>query len=72
MPGAVGGDIEPKTNYHNVTEDGRHLPNKELYTRWLQLSTFLPVIRFTHLPSKYGKDVIELAKKLTSVRQNVV
>lgn len=50
------------------------LPNKELYIRWLQLATFLPVIRYSHLPSEYGGDdqVLELAKVLTALRQKMV
>lgn len=48
----------------------KHLPNKELYMRWQQLANFLPVIRYTHLPSDYvsDKDVLQQAKDLTSLR----
>lgn len=49
------------------------LPDKELYIRWLQLATFLPVIRFTHLPSKYkDESVLEIAKILTHLRVKTV
>lgn len=50
------------------------LPNKELYMRWLQLATFLPVVRYSTLPSEYKDDdqVLELAKALTSLRQKMV
>lgn len=49
------------------------LPDKELYVRWLQLATFLPVIRYTHLPSKYGdEDVLEMAKVFTALRLKTV
>lgn len=49
------------------------LPDMELYMRWLQLATFLPVIRFTYLPSKYKNDsVLELAKSLTALRTKTV
>ncbi|XP_018320053.1 myogenesis-regulating glycosidase isoform X2 [Agrilus planipennis] len=76
IPGAVGGDYEI-SEYNsqvdiNSTADVL-LPDKELYMRWLQLATFLPVIRYRHLPSKYGDGkVLELAKVLTSLRQKVV
>lgn len=51
----------------------RFLPDKELYIRWLQLATFLPVIRFTYLPSKYkDESVLEMAKVLTSLRVKIV
>lgn len=49
------------------------LPDKELYIRWLQLATFLPVIRFTYLPSKYkDESVLEIAKILTHLRVKIV
>ncbi|PNF28508.1 hypothetical protein B7P43_G14787 [Cryptotermes secundus] len=49
------------------------LPDKELYVRWLQLATFLPVIRYAHLPSKYGDErVLEMAKVLTALRLKIV
>lgn len=50
-----------------------HLPNKELYIRWLQLATFLPVIRYSVLPSDYSdSQVLEQAKTLTTLRQQIV
>lgn len=65
MPGAVGGDI--------LIEQNGTLPDKELYIRWLQLATFLPVLRFTHLPSEYKDETVtEIAKELASVRQKTV
>ncbi|KAL0271579.1 UNVERIFIED_CONTAM: hypothetical protein PYX00_008634 [Menopon gallinae] len=55
------------------TQEFTFLPDKELYIRWLQLATFLPVIRFTHLPSTYKDDsVLEMAKALTSLRVKIV
>ncbi|XP_016768463.1 uncharacterized protein LOC726210 isoform X2 [Apis mellifera] len=74
MPGAVGGDVALPMSDNNPDNDFEvSLPDKELYVRWLQLSTFLPVIRFTHLPSKYSDDsVLEIAKRLTSLRQKTV
>ncbi|XP_045501042.1 myogenesis-regulating glycosidase isoform X1 [Colias croceus] len=88
MPGAVGGDIywpgseqflpsakgSLDANGTNTTqENGIALPEKELYMRWLQLATFLPVMKFTHLPSKYNDErVLEMAKNLTLLRQKLV
>ncbi|XP_075979461.1 myogenesis-regulating glycosidase isoform X1 [Anticarsia gemmatalis] len=86
MPGAVGGDIywpgseqflpSSKGSFEvkNTTqENGIVLPERELYMRWLQMATFLPVIKFTHLPSKYNDErVLEMAKNLTSMRQRIV
>ncbi|XP_076178665.1 myogenesis-regulating glycosidase isoform X2 [Ptiloglossa arizonensis] len=74
MPGAVGGDVALPMSDNNPDNDYEvSLPDKELYIRWLQLSTFLPVIRFTHLPSKYSDEsVLEIAKRLTTLRQTTV
>ncbi|XP_014207485.1 myogenesis-regulating glycosidase isoform X2 [Copidosoma floridanum] len=89
MPGAVGGDLGllPDTTGSQRQQTGGDvdgdavadgdvqlsLPDRELYVRWLQLATFLPVIRFTHLPSKYADEsVLEIAKSLTTLRQKTV
>ncbi|KAJ2949760.1 hypothetical protein O0L34_g15691 [Tuta absoluta] len=82
MPGAVGGDIiSPRIPPINTTiletnstkEEEIDLPDKELYTRWLQIATFLPVMKFTYLPSKYNDDkLLEMAKNLTILRQKLV
>lgn len=39
IPGVVGGNTG--------------LPEKELYIRWLQLATFLPVVKFAQLPEDF-------------------
>lgn len=75
IPGAVGGDYEAPGwwSVSNSSEADILLPDKELYVRWLQLATFLPIIRFTHLPSKYGDEkVLEMARILTLLRQQTV
>ena len=76
MPGAVGGDYVIDENRGNSTStyiDHPPLPEKELYIRWLQLATFLPVLRFTTLPSDFKDEmVMEAAKELTAVRQKTV
>uniref|UniRef100_A0A182MJV1 Glycoside hydrolase family 31 N-terminal domain-containing protein n=1 Tax=Anopheles culicifacies TaxID=139723 RepID=A0A182MJV1_9DIPT len=78
MPGPVGGDFvlptqQLKKMYSYYSFDLPPLPDKELYIRWLQLATFLPVLRFTHLPSEYGDDTVTtIAKELADVRQRVL
>lgn len=58
---------------NSTQENGIDLPEPELYMRWLQMATFLPVMKFTHLPSKYNDErVLEMAKNLTVLRQKVV
>lgn len=77
LPGAVGGDFLLPANetkmvtFYSLEEPP--LPDEELYVRWMQLATFLPVIRFRHLPSWYKDErVLELAKELTAIRQRTV
>ncbi|XP_063225903.1 myogenesis-regulating glycosidase isoform X2 [Bacillus rossius redtenbacheri] len=86
MPGAVGGDYDiesfdednlttttAKTAEEFLDEFDFPLPDKELYIRWLQLATFLPVIRYSHLPSKYeDDDLLEIVKALTTLRVKTV
>uniref|UniRef100_A0A182IKR9 Glycoside hydrolase family 31 N-terminal domain-containing protein n=1 Tax=Anopheles atroparvus TaxID=41427 RepID=A0A182IKR9_ANOAO len=78
MPGPVGGDFvlptqQLKHMYSYYSLDLPPLPDKELYIRWLQLATFLPVLRFTHLPSEYRDDAVtSIAKELAEIRQRVL
>lgn len=76
IPGAVGGDVQPPGTLASInvtTGQEILLPDKQLYLRWLQLATFLPVIRFSQLPSKYGDEkMLEKAKILTVLRQKTV
>lgn len=78
MPGPVGGDFvlptqKLKKMYSYYSLQLPPLPEKELYIRWLQLATFLPVLRFTHLPSEYRDDTVTaIAKELAEIRQRVL
>jgi len=46
--------------------------SRELVIRWMQLATFLPVIRYARLPSDCDPQVLQLTKNLTSLRQQTV
>nr|XP_040225041.2 myogenesis-regulating glycosidase isoform X1 [Anopheles coluzzii]XP_040225042.2 myogenesis-regulating glycosidase isoform X1 [Anopheles coluzzii]XP_040225043.2 myogenesis-regulating glycosidase isoform X1 [Anopheles coluzzii]XP_040225044.2 myogenesis-regulating glycosidase isoform X1 [Anopheles coluzzii]XP_040225045.2 myogenesis-regulating glycosidase isoform X1 [Anopheles coluzzii]XP_049461997.1 myogenesis-regulating glycosidase isoform X1 [Anopheles coluzzii] len=78
MPGPVGGDFvlptqQLKKMYSYYSFELPPLPDKELYIRWLQLATFLPVLRFTHLPSEYRDETVTvIAKELADIRQRVL
>lgn len=77
MPGPVGGDhILPKSMVNMLTYyalETPPLPDEELFIRWFQLATFLPVLRFTHLPSDYDSDLVtEVSKELAMIRQTTV
>lgn len=77
LPGPIGGDyfyegsLPKSLSFYSLGKPP--LPEEELYIRWMQLATFLPVIRFTHLPSEYKSEyVMDVAKELMSIRQKVV
>lgn len=74
-PGAgasLGLGVGPPTGEEELQEVVR-LADIELYVRWMQLATFLPVRRYTTLPNKYGSELIlESARTLTSLRQKTV
>lgn len=71
LAGSVGGDYLAHKNGTIISKSA--LPDRELYIRWLQLATFLPVLRFTHLPSDYKDETVtEIAKELAAVRQKTV
>jgi myogenesis-regulating glycosidase len=49
------------------------LPEKELYIRWLQLVSFLPAMRFKHLPSEYRDEKLsKMSMKLSSERHKTL
>lgn len=54
------------------TETGLQNPQKELYLRWMQLSTFFPAIRYTVMPWVYGPTVTEISKNLTKLHKTHV
>lgn len=77
IPGAVGGDYYVPGNdstilsYHSL--DQPQLPDQELFVRWFQLSTFLPSIRFSHLPEEYKSEFItDVSKELAGLRESIV
>ncbi|KAK9736668.1 Glycosyl hydrolases family 31 [Popillia japonica] len=76
IPGAVGGDYQSTEGIGDTSFNSSFimkLPDKDLYIRWLQLATFLPVIHFTHSPNNYGDDsLLEMAKEMTLLRQQTV
>lgn len=77
LPGPVGGDFilpDNKTKmYSFYALEVPPLPDHELYIRWFQLSTFLPVLRFTHIPSEYDQEIVsEVSKELAMIREKTV
>lgn len=69
---ALGLGVGPSSGEEELQEVVR-LADTELYVRWMQLASFLPVVRYTTLPNKYGSELIlESARTLTSLRQKIV
>lgn len=69
---ALGLGVGPSSGEEELQEVVR-LADTELYVRWMQLATFLPVMRYTTLPNKYGSELIlESARALTTLRQKTV
>ncbi|XP_055863828.1 myogenesis-regulating glycosidase-like isoform X3 [Biomphalaria glabrata] len=55
LPDMVGGDGSP---------------DKELFIRWLQVSTFLPVIQISNPPWRFGDDVVQLTRKFLQLHED--
>lgn len=47
-------------------------PDRELYIRWLQMATFMPVLKFSYVPWDYDNAVVEIAMKLLKRRQEIM
>ena len=50
----------------------KYTTSKELYIRWMQLVTFLPVVHFSTPPSVYGPETIKQAQDMLNLRKRVV
>ncbi len=57
---AIGGNAYEKT------------PSEELYIRWLQLSTFVPMVHFSIPPFAFSNETQELAVKLMHLRRREI
>ena len=58
---ADGFGIERKLNQ----DTSKVFPTRSLFMRWMQLSSFMPAMRFTIKPWSYDPEVVELSKNLT-------
>ncbi|CAL4093313.1 unnamed protein product, partial [Meganyctiphanes norvegica] len=54
-----------------LTKPG-HIPDRELYIRWIQTASFMPAFQINTLPHVYDRDVENLAKEFTKKRQELV
>ncbi len=66
MPDMIGG------NGVTVSAlDSTSLPSRELYVRWVQLSTFLPVMQFSIAPWRYDNETVAHIRSLTQLHYDL-
>lgn len=47
-------------------------PDKELYIRWMQAITFMPVVHFSYAPWDYDEQTINICRTLLNLRKTVL
>jgi len=50
----------------------RAAPDRELFTRWTQLTAFLPAMQFSFLPWKYDEETIAIVRKFVELHEKAV
>ncbi|XP_005099320.1 myogenesis-regulating glycosidase-like [Aplysia californica] len=65
LPDLIGGNA-----MDNITIDHTVLPDKELYIRWMEATTFLPVLQFSVGPWDYDEEVVNITRKYVQLHQN--
>ncbi|XP_028171145.1 myogenesis-regulating glycosidase-like [Ostrinia furnacalis] len=61
LPDMIGG------NGYNLDHEQADLPTKELFIRWVQANTFLPVMQFSFAPWNFDNETVEISKKYTDL-----
>ncbi|XP_059062093.1 myogenesis-regulating glycosidase-like, partial [Achroia grisella] len=61
LPDMIGG------NGYNLNHEQAALPTKELFIRWVQATTFLPVLQYSFAPWNFDNETIEISKKYTDL-----
>ena len=47
-------------------------PERELFIRWIELTAFLPMMQFSFTPWQYDTEVVQIAKKYTTLHADYV
>ncbi|KAH3880663.1 uncharacterized protein LOC127865077 [Dreissena polymorpha] len=55
-----------------IKADRDKYPSMDLYIRWMQLSAFLPAVRYTIKPWEYDKSVIQQARYLSKLHSETI
>ncbi|KAH9640194.1 hypothetical protein HF086_008430 [Spodoptera exigua] len=61
LPDMIGG------NGYNLDHEQADLPTKELFIRWVQANTFLPVMQFSFAPWNFDEETVQISKKYTDL-----
>ncbi|KAJ2938464.1 hypothetical protein O0L34_g12903 [Tuta absoluta] len=61
LPDMIGG------NGFNLNHEQADLPTKELFIRWVQANTFLPVMQFSFAPWNFDEETVEISKKYAEI-----
>uniref|UniRef100_A0A2A4JLH7 Glycoside hydrolase family 31 N-terminal domain-containing protein n=1 Tax=Heliothis virescens TaxID=7102 RepID=A0A2A4JLH7_HELVI len=61
LPDMIGG------NGYNLDHEQADLPTKELFIRWVQANTFLPVMQYSFAPWNFDEETVAISKKYTDL-----
>ncbi|XP_022824737.1 uncharacterized family 31 glucosidase KIAA1161-like [Spodoptera litura] len=61
LPDMIGG------NGYNLDHEQADLPTKELFIRWVQANTFLPVMQYSFAPWNFDNETVQISKKYTDL-----
>ncbi|XP_077989452.1 myogenesis-regulating glycosidase-like [Glandiceps talaboti] len=67
IPAPIGGNVDSDSS-----TEVNGLPDRELYIRWLELVTYLPVMEFTTLPWQYDTEVVQIAHNMVKIHETKV
>ena len=62
-----GFEYQQKSNLN-----GADIPSRDLFIRWMQLSTYFPAMKYTVKPWQYDEEVITISKALSKYHQDTV
>ncbi|CAG2242448.1 unnamed protein product [Mytilus edulis] len=67
IPDVIGGNGFKGDNFNETL-----LPDRELYIRWLQVATYLPVMKFSIPPWDYDDEMVTLTKTMLEKRESIL
>ncbi|XP_032514714.2 myogenesis-regulating glycosidase-like [Danaus plexippus] len=61
LPDMIGG------NGYNLNHAQADIPTKELFIRWVQANTFLPVMQYSYVPWNFDNETLDISRKYTEL-----